>query len=320
MDYETVLVVGGSGFIGSHVVKKLVDAGKRVTVPTRRRERAKHLLPLPTVDVVEGDISTVFLEHLIAEHNAVINLVGILHSRQGVPFGVDFERAHVELPARIVTALAEKITLPQPRYLHMSALGAASNGPSMYLRSKAAGEAAALSESSVATTIFRPSVVFGYEDQFLNMFASMQARLPIMPLAGAHTRFQPIFVEDVAQAFVNGLDNSVTFGKTYELAGTKVYTLQELVEMAGRASGHPRPVIPLPDALGRLQAWLLEHLPGQLMSRDNLDSMKVDNVASQPLAKELNVQLHALADIAPLYLAVAHPRTRMDEYRKTAHR
>ncbi len=319
MRYPTVLVIGGSGFVGSSLVAQLSNAGHVVIVPTRRRERAKHLITLPTVDVVEADVyDDATLRRLMQGVDAVINLVGILHSRAGDPYGPDFARAHVELPKRIVAAC---IASGVSRYLHMSALGADTNGPSMYQRSKAAGEAVARSEPSLKTTIFRPSVIFGAEDNFLNMFASMQKILPVFPLGSAEAKFQPIHVEDVARAFVNALACEQTIGHTYELAGPTVYSLRQLVQLAGKYAGHPRPIIALPPLLGRLQAFLLEHAPfGPVMSRDNLASMQVDNVAKAPIAPELRITPAALEAIAPQYLGGRTPRARYDAYRSRAGR
>ena len=302
MEYRFVLVIGGSGFIGGHLIAKLSESGRRMIVPTRRYERAKHLAVLPGVDnVVEADIQDdAVLNRLMRGIDAVINLVGVLHSKRGTPYGPAFAKAHVELPRRIVAACAANGV---QRYLHMSALGADVNAPSMYLRSKADGEKAALSNPAVKTTVFRPSVVFGEDDRFLNLFASMQKYVPLMPLAGADAKFQPIYVQDVAQAFVHALDDDYTIGKIYELAGPTVYTLRDLVRLAGAYSGHPRPVIGLPPALARLQAFVLEHMPGgPIMSRDNLDSMKTDNVAKGKIAPELSIEPARLESIASYYL------------------
>lgn len=319
MRYPTVLVIGGSGFVGSSLVAQLSAAGHTVIVPTRRRERAKHLIMLPAVDVVEADVhDDAVLRGLLRDADAVVNLVGILHSRRGSPYGPDFARAHVELPRRIVAAC---VAGGVSRYLHMSALGADANGPSMYQRSKAAGEAVARSEPGLKTTIFRPSVIFGAKDHFLNMFAAMQKILPVVPLGSAEARFQPIHVEDVARAFVNALACEHTIGNTYELAGPSVYSLRQLVLLSGLYSGHPRPVIALPPALARLQALLLEYAPfGPVMSRDNLDSMRVDNVAGGPIAPELGIVPAALEAVAPYYLSGSSPRARYDDYRTRAHR
>lgn len=319
MRYPTVLVIGGSGFVGSSLVAQLSNAGHVVIVPTRRRERAKHLITLPTVDVVEADVhDDATLRRLMQDADAVVNLVGILHSRPGDPYGPDFARAHVELPKRIVAACAASGV---SRYLHMSALGAAADGPSMYQRSKAAGEVAARSEPGLKTTVFRPSVIFGAGDNFLNMFASMQRILPVFPLGCAEAKFQPIHVEDVARAFVNALACEQTIGHTYELAGPTVYSLRQLVQLSGLYAGCPRPVIALPPSLARLQALLLEYAPfGPVMSRDNLASMQVDNVAKGPIAPELGIKPAALEAIAPHYLSGRFPRARYDDYRTRAHR
>ena len=299
-----VLVLGGSGFIGSRLVAQLAAQGRSIVLPTRRAIHARHLIMLPSVEVVEADIhDEATLARLVHGVDAVINLVGVLHSRRGksgTPYGPDFERAHVALPQKLAAACAKAGV---HRSLHMSALGASANGPSMYLRSKAAGEAAALSQPSLAVTIFRPSVVFGEGDSFLNLFASLQKFLPVVALGGADARFQPVYVEDVVHAFVTALEDRASFGRVVELVGPRVYTLRELVQLAGRYSGHPRPVFGMPPALARMQAWFLEHAPGgPLMSRDNLDSMRADNVGSpgtvpMPTAPE---------DVAPFYLG-DHP-------------
>ncbi len=320
--YPNVLILGGTGFVGSHLVAQLVASGRRVIVPTRRASRAKHLSVLPTVEVVQADIHQEgALAALMQRADAVINLVGILHSRRaqgGAAYGPDFARAHVDLPKQVADAcIANQVY----RSLHMSALGADANGPSMYLRSKAAGELQATSQPQIATTIFRPSVVFGEGDAFLNLFARLQRWFPVLPLGGAEARFQPIYVEDVARAFVNALGNQNTFGKTYELAGPKVYSLRELVQLAGRFAGHARPVIGLPSGLARLQALFLEHAPGgPIMSRDNLDSMKKDNVAQGPIAAELGITPEPLEAIAAQYLGEAGASSHFDQYRVRAKR
>ncbi len=317
-----VVVFGGSGFIGSHLVAQLAEEGARVTVPTRRAENAKHLIFLPGVEVVEEDVGKAdpaVLRRLLAGADAAINLVGVLHSKRGTPYGPEFKLAHVDLPRKFVAACA---AAGVPRYLHMSALGADRDGPSMYQRSKADGEMAARAEESVAATIFRPSVVFGPGDNFLNMFARMQRWLPVVPLACAGAEFQPVFVGDVARAYVHALRDPKTRHLVFALGGPAIYTLAELVRLAGRWSHHERPIIELPYALGRLQALLFELMPGTpLMSRDNLDSMKCDNVldpAIQALtAATLGIKLTALEAVAPNYLS---PHERFDEFRARAGR
>jgi NADH dehydrogenase len=316
----TVVVFGGSGFIGSHLVAHLAAEGVHVLVPTRRFETGKHLMTLPGVDVVEANVyDDAALRRLVAGRDAAINLVGILHSRPGSPYGPDFRRAHVELPRKIVDACALEAV---PRYLHMSALGAALDGPSMYQRSKADGEVAARSHPEVAATIFRPSVVFGPEDKFMNTFARLQRRLPLVPLASPNAAFQPVYVGDVADAFVRALADLKTRHLVVHLGGPQIYTLAELVRLAGRYSHHERPIVELPAWLGRLQALLFELLPGEpIMSRDNLDSMKVDNVVDPAIqaltAASLGIKLTALEAVAPHYLA---PSESLDQFRARAGR
>jgi NADH dehydrogenase len=320
MNNMTVVVFGGTGFIGRHLVNRLFEAGVRVVVVTRRLEHGKHLLFIPRVEVVEADLDDdAALRALLQGRDAVINLVGILHSKRGRPYGAQFRRAHVELPRRIVAACAHAGVA---RYLHMSALGAAVDGPSMYQRSKADGEAAARAEPTVAATIFRPSVVFGPEDNFLNMFARLQRRLPFVPLACADADFQPVYVGDVATAFVHALLDPRTRHQVFHLGGPQIYPLADLVRLAGRYSGHERRIIPLPAWAGRLQAGLFELLPGTpLMSRDNIDSMQVDNVVDPAIQATTNASLDIkptpLEAIAPHYLS---PHERLDDFRARAGR
>ena len=318
---QNILVIGGGGFIGSRLVNALSLGNHFVTVPTRRRQRARHLVQLPLVDVVETDIhDDAKLARLVAGHDAVVNLVGILQSRRGQPYGTDFARAHVELPRRIAAACAQHGVR---RVVHMSALGADVNGPSMYLRSKGAGEAALRAQDGIDLTVFRPSVVFGPEDNFLNTFARLQRVFPVVPLAGAKTRFAPVYVGDVVTAFFNSLVGPQardTIGQTYELCGPGTYTLAELVRLSGQwarvGGGCGRAILALPDALGRLQARLMELAPGTpVMSRDNLDSMQVDSVCSGALpgfVPALGVpHPESLEAMAPTYL---DPKFQESEY------
>ncbi|WP_244847448.1 MULTISPECIES: complex I NDUFA9 subunit family protein [unclassified Caballeronia] len=318
MQHQNVAIIGGSGFIGSHLVNALVDLGKNVRIATRRRSNAAHLTLLP-VDVLETDVhDPIKLAAFVAEADAVINLVGVLQGRRGDPYGPEFARAHVELPRKIVAACAAKGVR---RLIHMSAIGADSEGPSMYLRSKGDGEKQ-VRESGLDWTIFRSSVVFGPEDNLLNQFAFLERLFPVIPLACADAEFQPVFVGDVAKAIVNVLDLDAANRMVYELAGPAVYTLAELVRFAGATIGKHARIVKLPESLGRLQAMTLEMAPGEpLMSRDNLDSMKTPSIASGPLAPELGIgEPASIEAIAPLYLTGMSPRSRFNTFRATAHR
>ncbi|GCB04866.1 complex I NDUFA9 subunit family protein [Ralstonia sp. SET104] len=321
MQPSNLLVFGGTGFIGSQLLSRLVTETfsapglpeGRVIVPTRDPEssRAHNLTLLPRVDVMDADIYAddaldalfLALTERGGEHCAVINLVGVLQDAREMPYGPNFQRVHVDLPRRIVAACRRHGV---NRLLHMSALGADPAGPSMYLRSKGDGERVVMN-SELDWTVFRPSVVFGPQDHFLNLFASMQRMAPFVPLACADARFQPVYVDDVAAAFINALKKPATIRHAYPLVGPRIYTLAELMRFAGRASGHPRWIVPLPEGLGRMQAALLERLPGAPISRDNLDSMRVDNVSMEPVAPELGIRplgmeavmLPALAGLGP---------------------
>ena len=279
MNQIKILLIGGSGFIGQQIATRLSALGYAVLMPTRKAAYAKELWVLPNLQVIEANIhDPAVLADLcqrLGPHGVVINLVGILHDKTGSPYGPGFLKNHVELTKKIIAAMS---AANLKRYIHMSALGANSAGASMYQRSK--GDAENLVKSSdLDWTIFRPSVVFGEKDKFINLFASLQKFAPVLPLGGSSVKFQPVYVSDVAQAFVKSISMSETIGGVFDLAGPRVYTLAELVNFAGVVGGRKSIVIPLPKPLAYLQAGLLEMMPGPtLMSRDNLASMSEDNV------------------------------------------
>jgi uncharacterized protein YbjT (DUF2867 family) len=279
MNEAKILLIGGSGFIGQKIASGLSALGHTVLLPTRKAAYAKELWVLPNLQVIEANIhDPAVLADLcqrVGPGGVVINLVGILHDKTGSPYGPGFLKNHVELTNKIIAAMN---AADLHRYIHMSALGANSSGASMYQRSK--GDAENLVKSSdLDWTIFRPSVVFGEKDKFINLFASLQKFAPVLPLGGAGVKFQPVYVSDVAQAFVKSISMSETIGRVFDLAGPRVYTLTELVNFAGVVGGRKSIVIPLPKPLAYLQAGLLEMMPGPtLMSRDNLASMSEDNV------------------------------------------
>lgn len=316
---KKVLVLGGTGFVGRHVCEKLQRRGWHITVPTRQLAKAAAVLPLPRVTVVEADVhDTRQLLRLMEGQHAVVNLVAILHGDEEA-----FERVHVELPLAIAEACLADAAC---RLVHLSALGAAADGPSMYQRSKARGEEV-LRASGLALTLLRPSVVFGRGDHFLNLFARLQRLTPLVPLAGAAARLQPVWVEDVAEAVAVCLGDDAlgraSVGRTIECAGPEVLSLRELVRLAGRLGGTERPVLPLPPALGRWQAALLELMPGEpLMSRDNLASLSVPNVASGALPglDSLGIAPASVHAIAPSYLGERNPRSRLLHLRQTVRR
>lgn len=316
---KKILILGGTGFVGAQVCEQLVRDGWHLTVLTRRRRNAQHLLHLPPLTVLEVDVhDEAALTQALVGHDAVVNLVAILHGDEAA-----FHRVHVALPDKLARACrASGVT----QLVHISALGVngrqPESAPSMYLRSKGQGEAVlaqAAAGGALALTCLRPSVIFGAGDRFLNVFAGLQKYAPVVPLACAEARFQPVWVGDVARAVVQSLTPwgggvGQDSPRIVELCGPQVFTLRQLVQLAGRLSGvrggRGRPVIGLPAWLGRLQASLMALKPGEpLMTADNLDSMRTDNVASGawPDLASLGICPRALGGIAGDYLTASHP-------------
>ncbi len=278
MKYD-ILLIGGNGFVGRVLAAQLQSAGYSVLIPTGHLAAGRDLRLLPKVHLEDADIHEFdALQDLcsrVSPSGAVINLVGVLHDKPALPYGKIFKAAHVDLPKNIITAMQMH---GLKRYLHMSALGANSNGPSMYQRSKGDGEVA-VKASSLDWTIFRPSVIFGAQDQFINLFAKLTKLFPVMPLANSGAQFQPVSVDDVATAFVSALKMPMTIHQTYDLVGPTVYTMKEIVELAKRKVGASCAIIPVPAFVGYLQALAFEFLPGPtLMSRDNIASMQQPNI------------------------------------------
>ena len=307
---QKIVITGGTGFVGRNVCERLFaqDPEARLVVPSRRRSNGRALQVLPSVDLLPCNVhDAAALPGLLAGADALVHLVAILHGS-----AADFDRVHVQLPRQLAAACG---AAGVKRVVHVSALGVAANAPSAYLRSKAAGEAAwqaAAQQFGFGLTVLRPSVIFGADDRFTNLFASLQRLLPVLPLAGAAARFQPVWVGDVAQAVVQALAAPQAPGPVIECAGPEVLTLQQIVQQVGEMAGCRRPVLPLPEGLGLLQAALMGLLPGEpLMSRDNLLSMRVPNIASGQLPGLDSLGIHpaALATLAG-HFQPADPRRR----------
>ena len=318
MNINKVLLIGGSGFLGTSVAEQLVASGVAVTVPTRRTLRAKHLWVLPTLQAVEVNVHNPDrLAELICGQDAVINLAGVLHDSTG-----DFERVHVALPKLIAETCVATGT---PRLIEMSALNASMDGPSAYLQSRYRGESAVLEVARnhplLNVTVFRPSIIFGEHDKFLNMLATLARFSPFVPLGSPEARFQPVWVDDVARAIVQSLAQRETFGHTYALAGPREFTLRALLEFAMTTSGHRRPILPLGPALSMAQAALFERLPGRLITRDNVRSMNVPNISREPFPAIFG-RAHAMEAIVPGYMQASKPDTagpaRYDRFRQRA--
>jgi uncharacterized protein YbjT (DUF2867 family) len=316
MSTRNVCILGGGGFVGRQLAALLTARGWRVTVPARQRQRARDLLVLPGATVVECDIhDPATLERLFAGQDAVINLVGILHGSHK-----DFIRAHVKLPHKVIEACKAAHV---PRLLHMSALGADPNSRSFYQHSKGEGERLVLEPGrrhDLDITVFRPSVVFGPEDSFLNLFAGLIKLAPMVPLANAGARFQPVHVTDVARAFADAIDAPDTFGQAYNLCGPKAYTLAELVGLVAATLGLQRTVLPLGPGLSFWFARMMELKPGaKIMTRDNHYAMQVDNVCPDCFPARFGTPLALEANLGYLRLRGGN-KGHYDAYRAAARR
>jgi len=312
---KEICVLGGSGFVGSAIVAKLTTAGYAVKVLTRRRDVAKNLLLLPNVQVLECNVLDYqALNAALRGADAVINLLGILHQSRRLGFNA----VHHQLPVQLAKICMD---LNIKRLIHMSSLRADKNAPSQYLRSKGAGEEAlATHHDQLNITIFKPSIIFGREDKFINLFATMLKVFPVIFLAKPNAKFQPIWVEDVASCFVACVENTASYGQTYELVGPKVYTFRELLQAVMQTLEIQRPIIGLNDSLSYAQALMMELLPIKLMSRDNIRSMDVDSVSNESFPAIFNLIPTSLETIMPQYLADQTPRGAYDRFRRTAAR
>jgi uncharacterized protein YbjT (DUF2867 family) len=315
-----VVVLGGSGFVGRRLTWHLARAGYVVRVPTRNRARSRALLVSPEVELVEADVhDEARLAELLAGCDAVVNLVGILN--EAGHRGEGFEKAHTELAATVVRACRRSGV---GRLLQMSSLKAdAERGASHYLRSKGRAERVIAAESgdAIAFTVFRPSVIFGAEDSLLNRFAALLRWLPVVPLAGAQARFAPVFVDDVAAAFTVALTNPETYGKTFELCGPDLYTLEELVRFVRAQLGLRRAILPLPAPLGWLEAWVGEYLlPGKPFSLDNYASLGVASVCTADGLASLGLRAKSMSAVAPAYLGVSGRQRRLTRLRRGSRR
>jgi NADH dehydrogenase len=316
MSTTHICLIGGSGFMGRHLAARLIKAGTTVRVLTRRRAAHRELLVLPNLQLIECNVyNEDALRTQLQGMDVVVNLVGILNQRRRG----DFQRAHVDLTQRIVDACrATGVT----RLLHMSALKAdAQNGPSQYLRTKGEGEAIALGATDLHVTAFRPSVIFGPDDQFFNRFAHLLALSPgLFPLACADARFAPVYVEDVAEAFVRAIHKRDTFGQHYELCGPTPYSLRELVDYVARLTGHRRRIIGLGDRLSWWQGLVMEHLPGKPFSRDNFLSTRVNSLCKSQFPAVFDIKPTSIEAIVPQYLGERDINARLSLLRRTARR
>jgi len=299
-----VTVFGGSGFLGRHVVRALAREGYRVRPAVRRPDLAGHLQPLGRVGQIHAVQANLrypaSVEAAVRGADVVINLVGILFERgkQG------FEAVQAEGASNVAQAAAAE----GARLLHVSALGASAESTALYARTKAAGEAAVRAAVPDAT-ILRPSIVFGPEDDFFNRFAALARIAPALPLiGGGETKFQPVFVGDVARAITRAVGGGAKGGTTYELGGPEVKTFRELMEYVLAVTERKRLLVPLPFGLARLQAYVLQLLPTPLLTPDQVELLRTDNVVSQAAEAEgrtiegLGIEPAAIDAVVPSYL------------------
>ncbi len=295
---RTIGILGGTGFVGRHLLPRLAAQGHSLRVLTRNPYRHRDLTVLPTLELIRADVlAPKDLRAQLAGCDTVINLVGILNERKGKPGGT-FREIHVELPRKLLDVSHD---LGIGRMLHMSALHAdAARGPSLYLRTKGEGENYVLTHSGnrIHTTTFRPSVVFGPGDSFMNRFARLLRWSPgIFPLACPNARLQPIYVGDLTDFMVESLEDEVSFGKRFDLCGPREYTVEALVRYCARVIGVHRWIVGLPDWASRLQARLLEWLPGKPFTMDNYRSLTVPSVCKRGIRLTTSVE-----SVVPEYL------------------
>ena len=307
----SICVLGGSGFVGSHLVNRLARDGHRLRVLTRNRDRHRELLVLPGLELENFDVhNAALLPEALRGYDVVVNLVGILTPTRGA----GFRRVHAELAHTVIGACR---SAGVARLLQMSSLRADEGAPSEYLRSKGRAERCVREEAGpVAWTILRPSVIFGPGDGFMNKFARLLRLMPVLPIARARARFAPVYVGDVVEAMVRAIDERATHGATLQLCGPQVLTLAELVRYVAVVIGKRRLVVGLPDPLGWLQALVMGLVPGKPLSLDNFRSLKLDSVCTENGLARLGIAPASLRAIVPAYLGSTRRAGQLDAHRR----
>jgi NADH dehydrogenase len=313
----SIAVLGGTGFLGTRLVARLIREGHRVTVLSRDREQHKHLLVLPGLTLENCDVyQQAQLSERLRGQDVVINLVGILNER-GFG-GAGFRRAHTELTQTVLRAAR---SAGVTRLLQVSALKADPNAPSYYLRSKGEAEKLIREQTGLDWTILQPSVMFGPGDSFLNRFAGLLAVIPlIFPLARPKARFQPVSVDDVVAALVASLHGGATSRQTYELGGPSIYPLREIVALVATLTRRRRWIIGLPDFAARLQGFVMNFVPGRPFSTDNYRSLKVDSVCTENGLPKLGIKPQSMMASARQYLGALEDNARLSQNRAAAGR
>jgi NADH dehydrogenase len=318
MRLKSIAVLGGTGFLGTRLVARLIKDGHRVTALSRDREQHKHLLVLPGLTLENCDVyEEAQLSERFRGRDVVINLIGILNER-GFG-GAGFRRAHTELTQNVLQAAR---FAGVARLLQVSALKAATDAPSYYLRSKGEAEKLIREHSgSLDWTIFQPSVMFGPGDSFLNRFAGLLASIPFaFPLAKPDTRFQPVFVDDVVEALLACLQGGASSRQTFELGGPQIFTLREIVDLVAKLTGKRRWIFGLPDFVARLQALVMDFVPGRPFSSDNYRSLTVDSVCSEDGFARLGLKPQSMLASARQYLGGFEENARLSRNRASVGR
>lgn len=311
MKIQKICMLGGTGFVGRYLAARLANRGYSLRVLTRHPQRHREIEVLPGAKLIGADVhDSKALAEQFAGCDAVVNLVGVLHEYPNQ----SFRAVHAELPAKVVDACR---ATGIKRLLHMSALHAdAARGPSQYLFTKGEGEQTVMQAKDLAATCFKPSIIFAPDDDFFNKFAGLLKFNLVLPLACPNSRFAPVYVEDVAQAFEVALENDATIGQSYELCGPRIYTFKEIVEDIARMLGKQRLVVGLPDSLAQLQAKIFGMLPVKIFTTDNYLSLQVDSVCSCNGLEALGITPHSVEGIMPAHFA-DHP---YDTLRQAARR
>jgi uncharacterized protein YbjT (DUF2867 family) len=313
MRIKSIAVLGGTGFLGTRLVARLIKDGHRVTVLSRDREQHKHLLVLPGLTLENCDVyEEAQLSERLRGKDVVINLIGILNER-GFS-GAGFRRAHTELTQGVLQAARSAAV---PRLLQVSALKAAIDAPSYYLRSKGEAEKLIRDKSGALDwTIFQPSVMFGPGDSFLNRFSVLLASIPLaFPLAKPNARFQPVLVDDVVEALLRCLNGGTSSRQTYQLGGPQIYTLREIVGLVAKLTGQRRWIFGLPDFLARIQAMFMDFVPGRPFSSDNYRSLTVDSVCTEDGFAKLGIKPQSMVASARQYLGTLEDNARLSQNR-----
>jgi NADH dehydrogenase len=313
----SIVVLGGTGFLGTRLVARLIKDGHEVTVLSRDREQHRHLLVLPGLTLENCDV---YQEPQLSERfrgkDVVVNLIGILNER-GFS-GAGFRRAHVELTQHVLLAAR---SAGVARLLQVSSLKAAPDAPSFYLRTKGEAEKLIRDQSALDWTIFKPSIMFGPGDSFLNRFAGLLAAIPFaFPLARPNARLQPASVDDVVDALLRCLHGGASSRQTYELCGPQVYTLREVVGLVAKLTHRHRWIVGLPNFVGRTQAFFMNFVPGRPFSGDNYRSLTVDSVCSEDGFAKLGIKPKSMAASARLFLGAQEDNARLSQNRAAAGR